>query len=112
MKLPAGLGQEAAGVVEAVGAGVTGFKVGDRVAYAGLIGAYAESTSCRADRVAAAAGRRLDETAAASLLKGMTADSCCAAAHPVRPGETILVHAAAGGVGLILASGPRRWAPW
>jgi NADPH2:quinone reductase len=101
--LPSGLGSEAAGTVEAVGEGVKRFKAGDRVAYAsGPLGAYAEFHVTRADRaVAVPDGMGLD-VAAACLLKGMTAEYLLRRTHRVEAGETILVHAAAGGVGQIL----------
>lgn len=106
MKLPAVLGQEAAGVVEALGTGVTRFQIGDRVAYAGQTGAYAESHVVGADRAVPLPAGVSFETAAAGLLKGMTAEFLLRRCHAVRPGETILAHAAAGGVGSILV----QWA--
>ncbi len=99
---PAVLGQEAAGEVEDVGDGVTRFKVGDRVAYNGQLGAYAEAQAVSADRAVLLPQAVSYETAAASLLKGMTAECLVRRVHAVRPGETILVHAAAGGVGSLL----------
>lgn len=99
-------GVEGAGVVEAVGAGVEGLKLGDRVGYAGPIGAYAEVRLVAADRLVKLPGEIGDEQAAAMLLQGMTAHMLLRNVHAVRPGETILVHAAAGGVGLILC----QWA--
>jgi len=101
LPLPSGLGTEAAGVVEAVGDGVTSLKPGDRVAYAGAIGSYAEGANVRADRLVRIPGGVSDETAAAALLKGMTAQYLLKRTYPVKAGETILFHAAAGGVGLI-----------
>lgn len=100
-------GSEAAGVIEALGPGVTEFKVGDRVAYAGgPLGAYAEARVMPA-RVLVKLPDAIDEiTAAATMLKGMTAHFLIHATRPIRPGETILVHAAAGGVGQILC----QWA--
>jgi NADPH2:quinone reductase len=106
MKLPAVLGQEAAGIVEAVGESVEGFKVGDRVAYAGQIGAYAQSHLVPAARLVPLPEAVSFETAAAAMLKGMTAEFLLRRCHPLRAGETILVHAAAGGVGTILV----QWA--
>lgn len=100
--LPSGIGMEAAGIVEAVGEGVTNFKVGDRVAYAsGPVGAYAE-----AHNVAAASSVKVpdgvsDEEAAALMLKGLTAQFLLRQTFRVEKGQTILWHAAAGGVGLI-----------
>jgi NADPH2:quinone reductase len=104
--LPAILGQEGAGVIEAVGPKVTGLKKGDRVAYAGPLGAYAEVVLRPADRLVKLPAGIEDRTAAAIMLKGMTAWYLLRRTHPVRKGETILVHAAAGGVGLILC----QWA--
>ncbi|PZR32083.1 quinone oxidoreductase [Caulobacter segnis] len=102
LKLPSGIGLEAAGTVEAVGDGVTRFKVGDRVAYNGTMGAYAEAAVVPADRaVKVPDGVRL-ETAAAALLKGMTAEFLVRRCFHVKHSDTVLVHAAAGGVGQIL----------
>jgi NADPH2:quinone reductase len=101
LPLPTGIGSEAAGVVEAVGEGVKEVKVGDRVAYAGAMGAYAEANNVRADRLVKVPPGVSDETAAAALLKGMTAQYLLKRTHQVKSGETILFHSAAGGVGLI-----------
>jgi NADPH:quinone reductase len=101
LPLPSGLGSEAAGVVEAVGEGVTSVKPGDRVAYAGAMGAYAEANNVPADRLVKIPAGINDETAAAAMLKGMTAQYLLKRTYPVKRGETILFHAAAGGVGLI-----------
>jgi NADPH:quinone reductase len=99
---PSGLGVEAAGVVEAVGANVASPKVGDRVAYcSGPLGAYAEAGNVPADRLVKLPADVSDEIAAASLLKGMTAQYLLTRTFPVTPGQTILFHSAAGGVGLI-----------
>jgi NADPH2:quinone reductase len=106
MKLPSGLGSEAAGVVEAVGDGVTRFKVGDHVAYAGSPGAYADYGLVIAERAVAVPAGIDSRTAAAALLKGMTTEFLIRRLHRVEAGETILVHAAAGGVGQILT----QWA--
>jgi NADPH2:quinone reductase len=99
-----GLGHEAAGVVEAVGAGVTDIAVGDRVAYmnAGL-GAYAEARNVPADKLVKLPHNLSDEQAAAVIFKGMTAQYLVRHTHAVKPGDTVLVHAAAGAVGQILA---------
>lgn len=102
MKMPAVLGLEAAGVVEALGDGVTRFGIGDRVAYNGTIGAYAEAAVVPADRAVKVPDAVSLETAAAALLKGMTAEFLVRRCHKVEPGQTVLVHAAAGGVGSIL----------
>jgi NADPH2:quinone reductase len=107
VKLPSGLGMEGAGVVEAVGEGVTRFSVGDLAAYAsGPIGAYADQHVVKADRAVKSPAGVSAEVAAAALLKGMTAEFLLRRCYPVRAGETILVHAAAGGVGSILV----QWA--
>jgi len=101
LPLPSGLGSEAAGRVEALGEGVDTLKVGDRVAYAGALGAYAEANNLAAERLVKLPDAVSDEIAAASLLKGMTAQYLLKRTYPVKRGETILFHAAAGGVGLI-----------
>ena len=100
--LPFVPGIEAAGVVEAVGDDVSEFAIGDRVAYAsGPLGAYAGTRLMPADRVVALPENVDDRTAAAVLLKGMTAQYLLKQTRPVGPGDTILFHAAAGGVGLL-----------
>lgn len=100
--LPSGLGVEAAGIVDAVGEGVTALEKGDRVAYGGgPIGAYAEANNVPADRLVKLPDGISDETAAASLLKGMTAQYLLKRTFAVKAGQTILFHSAAGGVGLI-----------
>jgi NADPH2:quinone reductase len=99
--LPFTPGQEGAGVVEAVGPGVTGLEVGDRVAYAGLNGAYAETRVIAADRLVRLPSGIDDRTAAAMMLKGMTAEYLLLRCARVARGDTILFHAAAGGVGSI-----------
>ena len=102
VKLPSGLGMEAAGTVEAIGEGVTGFAIGDRVAYgSGPIGAYAEANNVGAARTVKLPDGVSDEAAAAMMLKGMTAQFLLRQTYVVKPGDTILFHAAAGGVGLI-----------
>lgn len=106
MKLPAGLGSEGAGVVEAVGEGVTRFKAGELAAYAGAPGGYADYVVVPAARAVKVPADLDARTAAAALLKGMTAEFLLRRLHAVQPGETILVHAAAGGVGQILV----QWA--
>jgi NADPH:quinone reductase len=107
MPLPSGLGSEAAGVVEEVGPGVTGLKPGDRVAYAGgPLGAYSEARVMPADRLVPVPDGITDQQAAAMMLKGMTAWYLVRRTHQVKRGETILIHAAAGGVGLIVC----QWA--
>ncbi len=99
--IPGGLGVEAAGIVEAVGAGVTDFKPGDRVAYAGAIGAYAELRNLPAASVLALPDGVSEEDAAATLLKGMTVQFLIRRTYAVGAGDTVLFHAAAGGVGLL-----------
>ena len=100
--VPGGLGSEAAGVVEAVGSGVTVIKSGDRVAYAGgPPGSYAEVRLVPAHILVPIPDGVTDETAAAVMLKGMTAQYLIRRTYPVKAGETVLFHAAAGGVGLI-----------
>lgn len=106
-RLPAVLGMEAAGVVEAVGAGVAEVGAGDRVAYATPPpGAYAQARVMVADRLVRLPDDIDDRTAAAMMLKGMTAQYLLRRTHKVEPGETVLIHAAAGGMGLILC----QWA--
>jgi len=99
--LPAVLGQEGAGVVEAVGPGETDVAVGDRVAYGGIPGAYAEVRTVPAERLVKLPDGIDDELAAAVMLKGMTAEFLLRRSHRVSSGETIVFHAAAGGVGQI-----------
>jgi NADPH:quinone reductase len=102
MQLPSGTGSEGAGVVEAVGAGVTELKAGDRVAYASApLGAYSEARLYPADRAVKIPDGISFETAAAMMLKGMTAQYLIKRTFKVQPGMTVLWHAAAGGVGLI-----------
>ena len=99
---PSGLGAEGAGVVEEVGAGVTDVKPGDRVAYgSGPLGAYAEERVMPADRLVALPDGISDQQGAAMMLKGLTTQYLIRQIHKVAKGETILFHAAAGGVGLI-----------
>ena len=102
LQLPGTPGMEAAGVVEAVGDGVTHIKPGDRVAYGTVLGAYADTRIAPADRLVPISEGVEDPTAAAMMLKGMTAEYLLHRTTQVRPGDTILMHAAAGGVGLIL----------
>ena len=100
--LPFVPGLEGAGVVEAMGAGVQGFAVGDRVAYAGgPLGAYAETRLLAADRAIKLPGSIPDDVAAAMMLKGMTAQYLLRQTYAVKAGDVVLFHAAAGGVGLI-----------
>jgi NADPH2:quinone reductase len=102
-------GMEGAGVIEAVGEGVTSFQLGDRVAYASApIGAYAEARLMPADRLVPLPSWIDDKQAAAMMLQGMTAQFLIRSCYAVQPGDTILVHAAAGGVGLILCQWARK----
>jgi NADPH2:quinone reductase len=100
------LGMEGAGVVEKLGEGVTDLNVGDRVAYTGQLGAYSERRVVPADRLVKVPKDIDDKTAAGMMLKGLTAHYLLHRTYRVGPGDTILVHAAAGGVGLILC----QWA--
>ncbi|RWE80967.1 MAG: quinone oxidoreductase [Mesorhizobium sp.] len=104
--LPLIPGSEAAGVVLALGTGVDWLKPGDRIAYAINVGAYSEQRVIAADRVVKVPDGIGDEQAAAMMLKGMTAEYLLRRTFPVKAGDTILYHAAAGGVGLILG----QWA--
>jgi NADPH:quinone reductase len=108
MALPGGIGMEAAGVVEAIGPGVKDVKVGDRVAYTsgGPPGSYSEARLLAANRLVKIPSGIKDSQAAAMMLKGMTAQYLLRRTYKVKKGDTILVHAAAGGVGLILC----QWA--
>lgn len=107
LSLPATLGVEAAGVVEALGEGVTGFSIGDRVAYAGApVGAYATARSLPVARLIKLPDGIEFRSAAASMLKGLTAHMLLTRIYAVERGTTLLVHGAAGGLGSILV----RWA--
>jgi len=106
--LPAILGMEAAGVVEAVGEGVVHVDVGDRVAYPMTQGAYAEARLIAADRLVRLPETVSDRQAAAIMLKGLTAHYLLFRSYPVKPGDSILVYAAAGGVGLLLCQWARH----
>jgi len=107
LPMPSGIGLEGAGVVEAVGSAVTDLKAGDRVAYAGgPIGAYAELRNIPADRLVKLPDAIDFKTGAAMMLQGMTAQYLLRRTCKVEPGDTILIHAAAGGVGLIVC----QWA--
>src|ERR1700740_929336 len=106
-QLPSSLGNEGAGVVEEVGPGVTDLKPGDRVAYgAAPIGAYSEARLIPANRLLKLPDSIDDKTAAAMMLKGLTTQYLIRQTYRVKAGDTILLHAAAGGVGLILS----QWA--
>ncbi len=100
--VPFVLGQEGAGEVTALGAEVKSVKVGDRVAWVGLLGSYAEYAAVPAERVVPIPAGVTDQQAAAAMLQGMTAHYLSHDTFPLKRGETALVHAAAGGVGLLL----------
>jgi NADPH2:quinone reductase len=107
MPLPLVLGMEGAGMVTAVGDGVTDIKVGDRVAYASApLGSYAEERLMQADRVVLVPEGISDQTAAAIMLKGMTTEYLVLRTYRIKAGDTVLFHAAAGGVGLLFG----QWA--
>ncbi|MFN3987857.1 MAG: quinone oxidoreductase family protein [Rhodocyclaceae bacterium] len=107
VSLPSGIGLEGAGVVEAVGEGVTVVAPGDRVAYAGgPLGAYAEARKLPADRLVRLPDALSFEQGAAMMLQGLTAQYLLRRTYRVQPGDTILIHAAAGGVGLMVC----QWA--
>src|SRR5438270_11989013 len=99
---PFTLGQEAAGVVTAVGPGVSDPKPGDRVAYTSILGAYAEYAVVPADRVVVLPDGVTTRQGAAAMLQGMTAHYLATSTYPLESGNACLVHAAAGGVGLLL----------
>lgn len=104
LEMPTGLGHEAAGVVEVVGEGVVDFKVGDRVVYMNAgIGAYASARNVAADKLVLLPNNISDEVAAAVFFKAMTAQYLVQKTYKVKAGDVVLVHAAAGGVGQILA---------
>ena len=95
-------GQEAAGIVTEIGSGVTNWKPGDRVAYTGILGGYAEYATVPAARLVAIPRAVTDQQAAAAMLQGMTAHYLVRNSYALRKGDTALIHAAAGGVGLLL----------
>jgi NADPH2:quinone reductase len=102
LPLPFIPGLEGAGTVTAVGDGVTEFSIGDRVAWAGNLGSYAQRVTVEASGAIRVPDALPDNIAAAALLQGITAHYLCVSAYPNQPGDTALVHAAAGGVGLLL----------
>lgn len=106
LPLPSGIGDEGAGVVEETGPGVTEVKAGDRVAYAGWPGSYAEARLIAAERLVKLPTGIADQQAAAMMLKGLTAHYLLRRTYKVQPGDAVLFHAAAGGLGLILC----QWA--
>lgn len=104
---PSGIGLEGAGTIEAVGPGVTDLKPGDRVAYASApLGAYSEARLMPADKVVRVPDTISDRDAAAMMLQGMTVEYLVRRTYPIKRGDTVLIHAAAGGVGLIFC----QWA--
>jgi NADPH:quinone reductase len=106
LPLPTDIGSEAAGTIEAMGENVRTLKIGDRVAYCMVRGSYAEAANIPAWQAVKVPAAISDEVAAAALLKGLTARYLLKATYPVKAGQTILLHAAAGGVGLIAS----QWA--
>ncbi|HSS98825.1 MAG TPA: quinone oxidoreductase [Terriglobales bacterium] len=100
--LPFIAGQEGAGAVTAVGSDVKSVKVGDRVAWSSVQGSYAEFAAVPADKLVKVPQGVSDQQAASTMLQGMTAHYLCYSTYPVKAGDTVLVHAAAGGVGLLL----------
>jgi NADPH2:quinone reductase len=110
--LPFFPGQEGAGVVTAVGAEAKAVKLGDRVAWTGVQGAYAEYAAVPADRLVPIPQGVSEQQAGAAMLQGMTAHYLCHDAYPLRRGQTALVHAAAGGVGLLLVQMAHRIGAW
>jgi NADPH:quinone reductase len=101
-------GQEAAGAVTEVGSEVKSVKPGDRVAYTGILGAYAEYAAVPADRLVRVPDGIIDQQAAAAMLQGMTAHYLVHSTYPLKRGDTALIHAAAGGVGLLLVQMARN----
>ena len=108
-ELPITNGQEGAGTVEAVGSGVTGVSVGDRVAYTGAHGSYAEHAVVAADRLVTLPDSIASKTAAAAMLQGMTAHYLSRSTFKVDSSHTVLVHACAGGVGLLLVAMAKKF---
>jgi NADPH2:quinone reductase len=106
--LPLPLGLEASGVVEAVGPGVSTVRVGDRVAWTGVPGSYATHNVVPADRLVTLPAGLDARAGAAAMLQGMTAHYLAHSTYPLKPGDACLVHAAAGGVGLLLCQMARR----
>jgi NADPH2:quinone reductase len=106
--LPMTLGEEGAGTVEAIGDGVTEVRVGDRVAWASVLGAYAERAIVKATRLVPVPANVETRVAAATMLQGMTAHYLATSTYPLKEGDRCLVHAAAGGVGLLLVQIAKR----
>ena len=105
---PVVIGQEGAGVVSEIGSDVKSIRPGQRVAYTGVLGSYAEYAAISAARVVPIPDGVTDQQAAAAMLQGMTAHYLVHSTYPLRRGETVLIHAAAGGVGLLLVQMARR----
>ena len=99
---PFTVGQEGAGVINAIGSDINNLKVGDRVAYTGVLGSYAEYAAVPADRLVKIPDDLNFDHAAAAMLQGMTAHYLSHSTYPIKQGDTVLIHAAAGGVGLLL----------
>ena len=106
--LPYTLGQEAAGTVESIGAEVTTVQPGDRVAWCGVPGTYAQYAVAPASRLVKLPEHISTRDAAAAMLQGMTAHYLAYATYPIQPGDTVLIHAGAGGVGLLLTQIAKR----
>jgi NADPH2:quinone reductase len=102
LPLPYTIGQEGAGTVVALGTEARGVRIGDRVAYTGVLGGYAEYAAVPADRLVRLPEGVSSKHGAATMLQGMTAHYLACTTYPLKPGDTCLVHAAAGGVGLLL----------
>ncbi|MGB7217753.1 MAG: quinone oxidoreductase [Vicinamibacterales bacterium] len=100
--LPMAIGQEGAGIITKVGPDVSGVKVGDRVAWTSVFGSYAESNAVPADRLVPLPPHVTAKQGAATMLQGITAHFLACSTYPLKPGDTCLVHAGAGGVGLLL----------
>jgi NADPH2:quinone reductase len=110
--LPLVCGQEGAGTVTAVGSDTTAWNVGDRVAYTGIQGAYAEYAAVPANRLVRIPPGVSEQHAASTMLQGMTAHYLVHDSYAIRPGDTVLIHAAAGGVGLLLVQMARMLGAW
>lgn len=108
LPLPFVPGSEGAGVVEQLGDGVSGLAIGQRVAHTAGPGSYAEYATLPADKLVPIPDGLTDQQAAAALLQGMTAQYLAYTTYPIRPGDTVLIHAGAGGVGLLLTQMARR----
>src|SRR4029079_7518408 len=106
--LPTILGQEGGGTVSAVGAGVTSVKAGDKVAWTGILGSYGEQHVVPAERLVALPAGVTTKQGAAIMLQGMTAHYLASTTYPLKAGDTCLVHAGAGGVGLLLTQIAKR----